>query len=223
MLGIRGRDLLIGLSLANLWFIRLWGEVLAVAGPDAYFSTISNADIYALMLNVLLVAAAFVAGATVARRAGPRGRRLMVAGFVLVLFAQFNQLGPELNPGFLSLVDPWKSGKYLDVLAPVVVLLLIVGASVKWPQRALRVAVGFVLLLSPFVAVTFGRAALIPPMRWRPARPASTPACRSATARASCSSCSMRWAVATRSTPGRTRSRCRRSTACVPKPWMHRR
>ena len=161
MLGIRGRDLLIGLSLANLWFVRLWGEVLAVAGPDAYFSTISNADIYALMLNVLLLAAAFVAGAAVARRFGKAGRRVMVAGFVLVLFAQFNHLGPELNPGFLSLVDPWKSGKYVDVLAPVLALLLIVGASVKWPQRALRVAVGFVLLLSPFVAVTFGRAALI--------------------------------------------------------------
>lgn len=161
MHGIRGRDLLIGLSLANLWFIRLWGEVLAVAGPDAYFSTISNADIYALMLNVLLLGAAFTAGATLARRAGARGRRIMIAAFVLVLFAQFNQLGPELNPGFLSLVDPWKSGKYLDVFAPIAVLLLIVAASVKWPQRALRIAVGFVLLLSPFVAVTFGRAALI--------------------------------------------------------------
>jgi hypothetical protein len=159
--GVRGRDVLVGLSLANLWFIRLWGEVLAVAGPDAYFSAISNADIYALMLNVLLFAAAFVGAATVARRAGPRGRRWMVTGFVLVLFLQLNQLGPELNPGFLSLVDPWKSGKYLDVLAPLAVVGGIVAASIRWPQRALRLAVGFVLVLSPFVAVTFGRAALI--------------------------------------------------------------
>ncbi len=159
--GIRGRDVLVGLSLANLWYVRLWGEVLAIAGPDAYFSAISNADIYALMLNVLLLGALFVAGATLARRAGPRGRRVMIAGFVFVLFVQFNQLGPELNPGFLALVDPWKSGKYLDVLAPLAVLALIVAASVRWPQRALRLAVGFVLVLSPFVAVTFGRAALV--------------------------------------------------------------
>lgn len=161
MPGFRLRDLLIGLSLANLWFIRLWGEILAVAGPDAYFSSIANADIYALMLNVLLLGGVFALGATWLRRQGRWGRRVMVTGFVLVLLAQLNQLGPELNPGVLSLVDPWKSGKYLDVLAPIAVALLLVGACWRWPQRALRIAVGFVLVLSPFVAVTFGRAALI--------------------------------------------------------------
>ncbi len=159
--GIRGKDALVGLSLANLWFIRMWGEVLAVAGPDAYFSSISNADIYALMLNVLLLGAFFTCAATVLRRFGAAGRRVLVGGFVLVLVAQLNQLGPELNPGVLSLVDPWKSGKYLDVIAPVVILMLIAAACWRWPTPALRLAVGFVLILSPFVAVTFGRAALI--------------------------------------------------------------
>lgn len=158
---IRGRDLLVGLSLANLCFLRLWGEVLAVSGPDAYFSTLSNADIVALMANVLLLAGCFVAGAAIARRFGRAGRVLMVAGFVLVFVALLNHLGPELNPGVLSLVDPWKSGKHLDVILPIFVVLAIVAASVKWPQRALRIAVGFVLLLSPFAAITFSRAALI--------------------------------------------------------------
>lgn len=161
MPSIRGRDLLIGLSLANLWFIRLWGEVLAVAGPDAYFSSIHNADIYALMLNVLLLGGAFALGATWLRTRGRVGRRVMVTAFTLVLLAQLNQLGPELNPGVLSLVDPWKSGKYVDVLVPLLVVGALVAACVRWPQRALRLAVGFVLVLSPFVAVTFGRAALI--------------------------------------------------------------
>ncbi|WKW11862.1 sulfatase-like hydrolase/transferase [Pseudogemmatithrix spongiicola] len=157
----RGRDLLIGLSLANLWFIRLWGEVLAVAGPDAYFSSIHNADIYALMLNVALLGGALAFGATWLRRRGAIGRRVMVTGFTVVLLAQLNHLGPELNPGVLSLVDLWKSGKHLDVILPLVVVVTLVTACVRWPQRALRLAVGFVLVLSPFVAVTFGRAALI--------------------------------------------------------------
>lgn len=161
MHAVRARDLLIGLSLANLWFLRLWGEVLSVAGPDAYFSSISNADIGALLFNVVLLGTLFALAATWLRRRGPWGRRILVAGFGFVLFMQLNQFGPALNPGLLSLVDPWKSGKYLDVLLPLVLLCGLGVACARWPQGALRLAVGVVLLLSPFVAVTFGRAALV--------------------------------------------------------------
>lgn len=155
------RDALIGLSLANLWYLRLWGEVLAIAGPDSYFSSISNADIYALMLNVLMLGAFFTCAAVLLRRRGAWGRRLLITGFVLALLVPLNQLGPELNPGVLALVDPWKNGKYLDVILPLLVVAALVAASVRWPSRALAAARGFVLVLSPFVAITFGRAALI--------------------------------------------------------------
>lgn len=158
VLGMRAKDLLLGLSLANLWFIRLWGEVLSIGGTDAYFSSVSNADILALMTNVLLLGLGFALVATLLRRFGETGRRILVAGFVLALVAQLNQLGPELNPGVLSLVDPWRAGRYVDALAPVAVFALIVAACVRWPSQALRAAAGFVLVLSPFVAVTFGRA-----------------------------------------------------------------
>ena len=161
VLGLRAKDLLLGLSLANLWFMRLWGEVLAIGGTDAYFSSVSNADLLALMANVVLLGVLFAAAATLLRRFGLAGRRLLVLGFVLALVAQVNQLGPELNPGILSLVDPWQSGRYLDVLAPVAVLALLAAACWRWPARALRTATGVVLVLAPFVAVTFGRAVYV--------------------------------------------------------------
>ncbi len=161
MLGMRGSDLILGISLANMWCIRMWGEVLAISGTDAYFSSVSNADILALMTNVLLLGGLFAAAATLLRRFGVNGRRVLLAGFVVALVAQVNQLGPELNPGVLALADPWRSGRYVDVLATAAVLMALVAACIRWPSRALRLATGFVLVLAPFVVVTFGRAAYV--------------------------------------------------------------
>jgi hypothetical protein len=131
---------------------------LAIGGTDAYFSSVSNADILALMTNVVLLGTCFACVATLLRRFGVAGRRILVSGFVLALVAQLNQLGPELNPGVLSLVDPWRAGRYVDVLAPLALFALLIAACVRWPTRALRIASGFVLVLAPFVAVTFVRA-----------------------------------------------------------------
>lgn len=154
-----GRDVVVALSLSNLWFIRLWGEIFAVAGDDAFYSKISNADVIALMLNVGLLAAVFVAAATLARRYGVWGRRTMVTGFVLVLVAQLNQVGPELAPGLLAVIDQWRLGNYLEVTVTVGLLALIAYGSYRHPARALRLTVGVVGFLSPFVLVTYARAA----------------------------------------------------------------
>lgn len=151
------RDVAIALSLANLCYLRLWGEILAVSSPDAYFVQITNADVAALILNVVLLAAAFLAATAVARRYGSRGRTAIIIGFVGVLVLQLNGLGPELAPGALQVVDRWKNGLYLEALAPIIALLLIAAAAVKWPQRALKLTVGAVYFLAPFVLITVGR------------------------------------------------------------------
>ena len=153
------RDVVVALSLSNLWFVRLWGEIFAVAGDDAFYSSISDADVIALMLNVVLLAAIFVAAARVARRFGVWGRRVMVAGFVLVLIAQLNQAGPELAPGVLAVLDQWRLGNYLEVSITIAALALIAFGSTRNPGRALRITVGIVGFLSPFVLVTYARAA----------------------------------------------------------------
>jgi hypothetical protein len=155
------RDLAIALSLANLCYLRLWMEIFAVSSPGAYYLHTSNADVVALVLNVVLLAAVFLGLTAFARRFGERGRIAIITGFVLVLFAQFNHFGPELAPGLLSVVDRWKNGAHLEALAPLIVIGGIGIAAWRWPTRALKIATGFVYFFAPFVLLTFGRATWI--------------------------------------------------------------
>ena len=158
---IRSKDVAVALSLANLVYLRVWGEILAVSTTDAYFSSVANGDVYAVMANVLLLAAIFAGAATLARRFGRAGRIAMIIGFIAVIAMQVNGIGPELATGVFTVIDPWKNGKYLDALAPVIALSLIVAASLRWPSAMLRGSVGLVYILTPFVAVTFGRGLLL--------------------------------------------------------------
>lgn len=155
-----GRDAALAISLANLLHLRLWGEVLAVASPEAYFSSVANTDVAAVMLNILLLAAIFLGLVTVARRFGTAGRRVIVGGFALVLVMQFNAFGPLLAPGIFTVIDPWKDQKYLDALAPVTALALIALAARRWPAGTLRVARGGVLVLAPLALLLYGRGLL---------------------------------------------------------------
>lgn len=157
---IRGKDVAVGLSLANLLHLRLWGEVLSVSTHDAFFSNADNSEILALMANVLLLAALFVGANALLRRFGAAGRRAAIAGLVLVLMFLLNGIGPVLAPGIFTVVDPWREGKYLDALLPVFALLAIAAASVKWPGPALRLTVGALLLVSPLTLIFLGRGVL---------------------------------------------------------------
>jgi hypothetical protein len=158
---LSARDVALALSLANLAYLRLWLEILGVTTTEAYFLDVANVDVLALVVNVVLLAALFLGGVTVARRLGVHGRRVMIAGFVAVLLLRLNGLGPALAPGVFTVLDAWRNARYLEAMLPVAVLALGAAAVARWPQRALRLAVGFVFILSPFVAVTFARAAWI--------------------------------------------------------------
>lgn len=151
------RDVAIALSLANLCFLPIWLEILAVTTREAYFLDVANADVLAAMTNVLLLAALFLAATALARPFGVAGRRATIAGFVLVLLSRLNTLGPELAPGVFAVIEPWKNGKYLEALAPVILLAGIAAAAWRWPARSLAFGRGAVLAMAPFVAVTFGR------------------------------------------------------------------
>ena len=98
-------DLLLALSLANLCFLEIWLELLAVSSTDAYYLDTSNADVLALMANVLLLAGLILAATVFARRFGPRGRTVIVAGFVSVLLFRLSGIGPELAPGVVAIVE----------------------------------------------------------------------------------------------------------------------
>ena len=155
---IRAKDIAIALSLANLCYIRIWAEILAVTSTEAYFLHVANSDVLAVVVNVVLLAGVFVVATALARGFGRAGEIAIITGLVLVLAAQLNGLGPELAPGVLAVVDRWKNGFYLEAIAPGLVLAGIVAACWRWPQRALQVTVGLIYILTPFVGVTFFRA-----------------------------------------------------------------
>jgi hypothetical protein len=155
------RDVLLALSLANLLFLEIWLELLAVSTTGAYFLDISITDVTALMANVLLLAGLLLGATVIARRFGARGRTLIISGFVLLLNFRISGIGPELAPGVLALVDRWKNGLHLEVIGTLLLLLGIAAASVRWPQRALKIAVGTVYILAPLVALTYFRATWI--------------------------------------------------------------
>lgn len=157
---VRGKDIAIAISLANLLHLRLWGEVLAVTTPDAFYSSTDNSDIWALMLNILLLAGIFLGANAALRRYVANGRAWVVAGFVGVLLVQVNAFGPILAPGIFTVIDPWRDRKYIDAFAPVFGLLMITGLCVKWPSQVLRAVLGLVLFLSPMVLVMYGRGLL---------------------------------------------------------------
>ncbi|MBX3133322.1 MAG: sulfatase-like hydrolase/transferase [Gemmatimonadaceae bacterium] len=155
-----GRDAALAISLVNLLHLRLWGEVLAVATPDAYFSSVANTDVAAVMLNILLLSVVLLGLVTLARRFGAPGRRVIVAGFALMLLLQFNAFGPLLAPGVFTIINPWLDAKYVDALLPLLGLLLIALASRRWPTGTLRLARGTVLMLAPLALWFFGRGLL---------------------------------------------------------------
>jgi hypothetical protein len=147
----------VAISLANLLHLRLWGEVLAVSSPAAYYSSVANTDVAAVMLNILLLAGALLGLVTVARGFGTRGRRAIIGGFVLVLLSQVNAFGSLLSPGVFTVIDAWRNAKYLDALAPLVLLGLVAWAARRWPARSLRVATGAVLVFAPLALLLFGQ------------------------------------------------------------------
>src|SRR5687767_10961051 len=56
-------DTLVALSLANLCMVASWSQVLSLWTPRAYLLDISDVSVVAVMLNVLVLGAVFLAAA----------------------------------------------------------------------------------------------------------------------------------------------------------------
>ena len=144
-----GRDFLIALSLANLWFSKLWHPFLSNLlvyprkGPMGPHLT-------ALMLNVLLLAAVCWLAMRAVRRSGD-ARALAAARFAVLLLLLTSLRWPDMEAPLVE----WM-GRSALVLIPGLVLLLS-AAGARRPRIAHATAV-LLLMLSPFVAVTFGQA-----------------------------------------------------------------
>jgi hypothetical protein len=142
-------DAIFSLSLANLIFIRTWSEVQRGFSISAYFRKLPNGTSLAVMLNVTVLAIVLWFGIQLKRRYPSRwlqwGSRLIYAVAAMeVLISLHAWMSSSPLP-----ISHW-------VKNPLFWLLL--GAIAWWHKPCLRAARAVVLIMSPFVLVTFAQA-----------------------------------------------------------------
>ena len=151
------------LSLSNLLYLRVWSELTTYTAADAHFMNPlpTPVNYYALMSNVLALSVVLWCGITWARRE-PTGRALRLAkwAFLLVLVVQLNAIREVASRWFPYLRGPLFKlvGTGGVVALACVAVLAAVVMVVRWPDRIIAGAVFVVVILEPFVAMTFFRA-----------------------------------------------------------------
>lgn len=149
------RDAAISLSLANICFVKVWGKALSGAG--AYFNEFPIAYA-ALIVDVVLLAAVFAIAITIVRRSHNAVLKKLARGaFLLAIVTVLN--------GFALLLLTLSSinfslllGRNLAWFAGVVATSAMVLAAVTARDRIIRFAPRVILVLLPFVAITFSQA-----------------------------------------------------------------
>jgi hypothetical protein len=163
------RDLALALSLSNLCFISVWRSLLL---PSSFFLYYHRRNLppvveyIALILVVLVVAALFFIGITLIRRSRNEwvGKCAKVV-FILILSVPLHGLLMQLDNGtvrrfMLQLVSDEVIVRRLLLTVPLTVSLFILLVALRRIDKAVRVAVKLILILAPFVAITFSQAAL---------------------------------------------------------------
>ena len=151
-------DWLASLTLANLVFLRCWAEMLSSDENRIYWleTAPDPAHFVSLMLDVLLLGAAFYALMGGIRKKSQTANRIMVAAGLLILVSLVNSLRSLItNPGtslFLRFVEQRAPGIGVGIA------IVLVGAVVFGGIRALRPVHKLLVLVSPFLLFTFGQA-----------------------------------------------------------------
>ncbi|HEV3468905.1 MAG TPA: alkaline phosphatase family protein [Pyrinomonadaceae bacterium] len=153
------RDLVVALSLANLCFIGAW-RVLVNPLHYTYYHWKYHPgfiEYAALVLDVLLLAAAFWVAATLARRSGS-APALKAArwAFLLALLVPLNDLRMQLTGS--NFANTLRSNKALLAVV-VAAAVVLAAAAVRWRAHAVGAAVVFVLVLSPFALISLVQGA----------------------------------------------------------------
>ena len=154
------QDVAIGLSLATLWFIGVWSDLL----PFLYLSSRFPVgalpcwqDFLAVLLNVCLLGAAFAVGRALIRRA-PHSIRVAAGwAFLVSLIVPLN----VIRNHFHTHLEP-----LLDAMGPIaartlIALLMIAAAAVivRWRSAVIHGITTGLLILFPLVPLLFAQAA----------------------------------------------------------------
>jgi hypothetical protein len=141
------RDLLIALSLSNLCFLRIWNELFN--GKLTYYAQVSPTNhLLGVVLNVLLLALVFWTGAQLARRSGrPALVRVARWAFLLVVLANLRV--------FYLILLMWGRWGWVAGLPALLLLVAALYLLARWEVREARGLAVLLLIVSPFIAVTF--------------------------------------------------------------------
>ena len=161
------RDLAIALSLANLCFIGSWRWLLVPSYSFYYYhlKVPPKFTVYAaLILDVLLLATLFLIGGQITRRSKSELMRKCVrVAFVLTLSIPIYGLLSQIDtPAVLRLTIPLVKNeavaqKLLATIPLAIALFLSLVALLK-VRKAVRIGTMLILILAPFVLVTFSQA-----------------------------------------------------------------
>jgi hypothetical protein len=149
------RDAAISLSLANLCFVKVWGKALSGAG--AYFTEFKIAY-GAIVLDVLVLATIFFVGITLVRRLRkPVAWQLARWTFLAALLTVLNGIALLIvtlsGVSFSNLL-----GRNSAYVCGILASSGLVVATIFLRQRVLRLAPRALLILLPFVVITFSQA-----------------------------------------------------------------
>jgi sulfatase-like protein len=153
------RDLAIALSLANLYFFSVWSDLLPNPPRHYHFPAPPHPlPFIAIMLNVLVLAILFWGGAVFARRSRQTlvldlARWIFLAVFVVALIGLYQKILAHFQTDPSTLIGETGSAVLGVMLAGIILFVLI-----RWRHQVIYAATTLVLVLFPFVLVTFSRA-----------------------------------------------------------------
>ena len=173
------RDLVLGLSLATLWFIGVWSDLLPflyLSGRYPIGALPCWNDFAAVVADVTLLGVGFAIAGRLARR-GPRWMRTL-SGWALL--GSLAVPANALRMHFRLAPEYWYSdlGPTLGPPALGVVTLLLLTVAARWHAKTLRVITASLTIMFPLVLITFGQAA------WAITQAAGRMQCGGATGRA---------------------------------------
>jgi hypothetical protein len=163
------KDLAIALSLSNLCFVSAWRLLLIPSSFHYYYHQKTPPPVVeyvAISLDVLLVAALFFIGITVTRRSRNEWVRKfakVMSIFILSvpLYGLLTQIDHRIvSQLMLSFLNDELIVRRLIFSIPLTVTLFVILIALFRINKAIRVGVTLILILSPFVLVTFSQAAL---------------------------------------------------------------
>ena len=161
------RDIVIALSLANLSFISAWRSLLTPASFFYYYhqkNLPSTVEYLSLIVAVILVALLLLIGIRLVRtsnslRVKSWANRVFILSMSAPLYGLLSQLDNNFVLGVITkLTGEGVDSKRLLVSTLLAITLTVIVVGLAKIRTAVRVAIVFLLVLSPLVLITFTQA-----------------------------------------------------------------